>query len=286
EARLGNLTYILECKSSTTAGEVLKIGSDALLSTVLEFAAIENFRQKSNWDLRYIMVIDYPVGKDVRNLFHHVPQADIERFRDRLIKFGRKEHSTGFTEDILNSELIINALSRSMIAIQSSQLLDSKYSDNAEFRKKCEEYLSQLRNPPSDSIAKKHRIFSQKDKEVTFCCENITHENCDELAEGDLVFHIGNIESFTKRLAEIYDPSLSTPFTLIKLTGLDGISKKVEVPKNASQKEIAQTLSKMLTSSMSKIDKKLIVLMIPGTFDILVGDHARLKKIVKKANNF
>src|SRR5690606_22837206 len=105
-------------------------------------------------------------------------------------------------------------------------------------------------------------------------------------AEGDLVFHIGNIESFTKRLAEIYDPSLSTPFTLIKLTGLDGISKKVEVPKNASQKEIAQTLSKMLTSSMSKIDKKLIVLVIPGTFDILVGDHARLKKIVKKAHNF
>jgi hypothetical protein len=278
-------TYLVECKSSNVPGEVLRLQSQDFLKALLKFAALEVFSDVSKWELRYLLVTNRDVGKDIIDLFELKSEQQLNSLSRRLQDYGAKEYGLKFSRDVVSAELLRRALNVTNIIHLSDQYLREKSRSDDQFRQWCESFSAGLRTPKATLLPDRGVIITRDNPRITFLCNSETHENCTEKIVDGFICHIQNASGFLDKVQSAYSKIGSPICCLIRGNELGYSPSDIKFDERASSKDVANAVSHALNSLMESRRDGVSILLVPGTFDVAVADKTKLAELVRSSFN-
>jgi len=279
-----SITFLIECKSSDTPGEVLRLGSESFLKAVLEFTALQNFSEISGWNYQYLLAVNFPIGREVQDLFKSMSPEQLSKLANRVKEFGVREYGSKFNADLITTDLLRRTFNVTNMILLTDQFLREKLRSDDVFKKHYEDLSSKLRTPRLGTVPERGVLISQGYQHVTFLCMAETHENCRELAIDGFVCHIGNASELLGKIQTAYEKMGSPVCCLIRGRELEYSPYDVEADEKASSKDIAQALSNALNNLLPQINNSAVILLVvPGTFDIVIADRRKLANLIRSS---
>jgi len=276
--------FFVECKSSKTPGEVVRIGSEDFLKAMIEFVALQNFSEKYKWQFRYLLVTNVDFGKDIVDLFEKTQTKQLKNLRDRLRDYGaHKKPNTKTNMKIISTDLVRRTINATTIVTLTDQFLREKYLSDKVFKDWCDSFSAKLRAPRSDLLPTRGVVISQNHPRIVFLCKAETHESCKESLHKGFVCHIGKALEFADEIMTAYKKAGSPICRLIRSKELDYSPSDVVVEKTASLKDVADALSDALGNLLKHTNVAFTLAIAPGTYDIAIAKRARLAKLVRSS---
>lgn len=275
-ARLDNLAFYIECKSSTISGEVLRLRSNAFLDSLLEFVALQSFSEKSGWSQRYLLVTNYPYSPDVSEIFRNRSDHTLEQLCERLRKWGKDKYPDKFQPSKLTPDILNRTLSLTSLLVLTDQYLAHRLETEPTYKKYYEIYASQIRLADSQTHIGSLLLDPSGHKRLIFCCKGNSHDNCYNTVIDGLLLHIGDAKSLIKMIAMTRERSKDF-YTLINMASNPEIPFNIEIPSGMSNLDISSRLTEVLNEILAQEGfQSYSLVVMPGTYDIVVVESKRL----------
>jgi len=286
EATHGNSTYLIECKSSTQPGHVLRLSGEEFLKPILEFCALQNFSEISRWAFQYLLVVNFPVGKEVMDLFKKGDNEAVVSLSSRLREFGMLKHGPKFKAEQITPDLVQRTLNCTSILHLTDQYLKERLNSDQSFNSLCETFSSQQRELGLGPIPSRGVQTARNFPQIVFRCASKTHENCDELETDGIVCHVGNSLSFIQSIMARYAEQGSPVCSMVCGIDLGYAADAVVSDAQLSLREISAALTIAFNALCNKYGfNEATLFVVPGTYDLVVGDKKKLAAIVRTHYN-
>jgi len=279
-----SLTHIyIECKSSSTPEYALKQGSEEFLKAMLEFVALQSFSETAEWQYQYVLVVNVDVGKDLMSLFKDMSAEQINRLMYRMKKFGARKYGSKFNAELISTDILRRTLGVTTILHLSDQYLKERHRSDSNFRQYCEHFSAQWRTSRSNAVPDRGTIISQGHPCICFLCKSKTHDNCTEIIIDGFICHIGNLSKILRRVLAAYEKMKSPVCCLIRSREIGYSISDIAFDERISSKDVAGALSSALNNSSQLATSSISLIVVPGTYDIVVADTIRLAERVRSA---
>ena len=283
-ASRNNTHYLIECKSSQSMSKSLKLTSEDFLASLLEFSAIQLFKQRSRWDYRFLLVVSYGISQEISEFIKH-PALNLERVHKRLIIWGQKKHGDNFQENLLTRELLAQTLSSLSVITLTDQLLKAKHSASEDFRGYCDKYSEQLRSVANDVASKKVIVKSVGFEHITFYCNSEIHsDNCRDVNVDNFIVHIGDGLQLISKILKAFRKEKRS-LCRIAIKSIVPESSDINAPEGISLLDLSKIITKALTQLLHEIDDKYALMVSPGTYDLIIADCEILGKLILRHHN-
>jgi hypothetical protein len=145
------ISYLIECKSSKDP-VVLKPKTRQFLEAILEFLALQLFKENSKWNYRYILAVNYPIGSEIKSLIQNRTEIEVRRLSDSIVKEGGSKYGERFDPAFVTIPRLAAILANLSILEFPDRYLKTRSSTDESFRKAHEMLSNQLRPQDPRSV--------------------------------------------------------------------------------------------------------------------------------------
>jgi hypothetical protein len=248
---------------------------------MLEFVALELFREKSRWEYRFILATNMATGIGLRSLVEERSESGIRKLSAQLVKKARKEKAKNIDKRLFNRPRIVSTLARLKIIEFPDRFL-AKSMEDEKFRQSLERLSKQLKVPRTPGTESKSGIIDRTPR-INFNCSSNRHDYCNDSSVEGVLCHLGKGDWLAKRLVTLYLARRSPVLTIIRSSECGFRTHDIWYSHDISPVTAARTLGKCVSQMQYLKSRDLYAIMIPGTFDVVVADKYKLADKIKRS---
>ena len=267
-----DFTYLVECKSSKNPDMVLKPTTHQFLEAILEFLALQSLRENTKWNQRFVLAVNYPVGKDVRSLLQNRTSREVTSLISSLVREGEVEYGERFDRAFVTEGRLTGTLANLCILELPDRYLKAKANNDETFKRAHETLSLQLRSRSTPSITNLGGKVVQRYGRITLGCKSESdHRDCRDLVVNETLCHIKSPKTLILRLlTESKAKEATVPIVLGRQErGFD--VESIHWSDDLSSEGVARTLTEcfnMIAKEAGESD--LLFYFVPGFFDLLI----------------
>ncbi len=281
-----DLTFLVQCKSSTTPGHVLRIRSDEFLKTIIEFLGITCFSERSGWHYRFLLITDFPIGIEIRELMKYKTSERMQKISTYLAEWGSDKYGDKFNATAISSGSVRATLDATWMDDRLTfENLKQRFAIDDKFRSTYEEFSSRLRRPTSSTIGIEGSPVTSDYSFVRVSCQSDLHDECDEYSVDGTICHLAHPKRMMQEVASLYT-SLGSPMCC----SIDSSALSHGLTLVSSTDDLdAEDISRILTSVLERLSASILpeatLLVTPGTLDIVIAARTQLGRLIVSAHD-
>jgi hypothetical protein len=278
------ISYLIECKSSKDP-VVLKPKTRQFLEAILEFLALQLFKENSKWNYRYILAVNYPIGSEIKSLIQNRTEIEVRRLSDSIVKEGGSKYGERFDPAFVTIPRLAAILANLSILEFPDRYLKTRSSTDESFRKAHEMLSNQLRPQDPRSVGSIGGAIAERYGRVTIgCSTESSHADCDELVVNGTLCHMKNPQTLITRLLE---ESRSKHFNALVVIGKDerGFTMSdISWSNDLSSESVAEVLTDCFnTYAKLRGESDLLFYVLPGFFDVIILSRSVLAPRIRES---
>jgi hypothetical protein len=278
--------FFVECKSSKDPDAIMKPRTGQFLDAMLEFLALEMHHETSNWDMRFILAVNYPLGKGFQSFIDQRDDRKVGEFAGWIARRAEESSGRKLSKEFLSSKRINKVLGELIILSLNERYLRSRLTNDARFQDAFNEFGKGLRTPQKVAIAASGGSLVEGFQSVVIECNSDSHENCADVTSGGVACHFGNGLTILGRIIQRAQSNLSN--SVETMTSRDCGFNPIDVHWSASLS--SETAARSLTACLNKLlresgKKDFLVFVVPGLFDLLILNPRTMGPALKESHS-